>query len=100
MEGFQDDENLKKDTNPVEGSDLGEEKLDKASVEKLDEDIERLLEFLDGYGELWDGLGVKLQEQWYDAEMEARVGKDRQVAKDHLEGFIGILEKIKKEKNI
>lgn len=64
------------------------------TFENVDSAIEDLLEKLDSYAELWDGH-PELQEQWYWAEMEARVSKDREAAKVHLEEFIEILRGLK-----
>ena len=64
------------------------------TFENVDSIIEGLLEELDGYAELLDGH-PELQEQWYWAEMEARVSKDREAAKVHLEEFLKILKAIK-----
>ena len=66
--------------------------------ENIDSAIEKLLETLESYAELYNELGPILQDLWYDVEMEAKVGKDRQIAKVHLEEFLGVLEKIKIEK--
>ncbi len=66
--------------------------------ENIDSAIEKLLETLESYGELYDGLSPELQDWWYDVENEARAGKDRQAAKAHLEEFLGVLERIKTEK--
>lgn len=67
------------------------------TIEELDADIEKLLDKLEEYGELYNDLSEGLQDRWYDAEMEAKVGKDRKTAKKHLEEFIAVLEKIKSE---
>ena len=61
--------------------------------EEIDAEIEKLLQTLDEYGDLYNKLSLELQDQWYDAEMEAKVGKDRGAAKTHLEKFLGILAK-------
>ena len=62
--------------------------------ESVDSAIEGLLEKLDSYEELWDEH-LELQEQWYWAAMEARVGQDREAAKVHLEEFLKVLEGVK-----
>lgn len=64
------------------------------SLENIDAVIDGLIEELDSYAGLWDEH-PELHDQWYWAEMEARVGKDRQAAKKHLEEFLKILEGIK-----
>ena len=60
--------------------------------ESIDSVIERLLDKLETYTELYSEISLELQGQWYDAEMEARAGKDREAAKTHLEEFLNILE--------
>lgn len=60
--------------------------------EEIEADIIELLEKLNGYWELYDQLSPDLQERWYWTEQEGRIAKDRQTAKDHLEGFIKFLE--------
>lgn len=64
------------------------------TFENVDSVIDGLLEELDGYAELWDEH-PELQEQWYWAEMEARVSKDREAAKVHLEEFLEVLKSVK-----
>ena len=60
-------------------------------MSNIESAIENLLEALEGFSKSWKGLSPELQEQWYLAEMEARVGKDREAAKTHLEAFIRTL---------
>ena len=59
--------------------------------EQIETAIEKLLETLHDYSEHYDKF-PDLQEEWYNAEMEAEVGADREMAKTHLEHFIKILE--------
>jgi len=64
------------------------------SPENIDAEIERFLETLDSYiSRLWESH-PELQEEWYWVEMEARVGLDRQTAKEKLETFIGKLQNL------
>ena len=67
------------------------------SPENIDAEIEKLLDVLNGYGELFDKLSKEKQEEWYWTEMEGKVGKDRKVAKEQLKEFISFLEKKKRE---
>ena len=67
------------------------------SPENIETEIARLLENLDDYdGEFFKKLSPELQDAWYDAEMEAEVGKDRVKAKEELEKFLKFLEEQKK----
>ena len=68
--------------------------------ENVELEIEGLLETLyNNYAEIYDELGPELQSRWYDIEMEAGVGQDRENAKTQLEEFLKVLEdKNKKEK--
>ncbi|MGC9610849.1 MAG: hypothetical protein ABSE68_01355 [Minisyncoccia bacterium] len=65
--------------------------------ENVEAGIERLLDVLHGYAELFDE-NPDIQEEWYDVEMEAEVAKDRETAKAHLEEFIRKLEEKKEER--
>ncbi len=67
--------------------------------ENFDLLIDRLLDKLAEYGDLYDEVSPELQEQWYLTEMEARVGKDREAAKAKLEEFLETIE-IEKQKKI
>jgi hypothetical protein len=62
--------------------------------ENIDSLIEKLLAKLDDYNELYD----EFEEEWYSAEMEARVGKDREAAKAGLEKLLEILEAEKQKR--
>lgn len=64
-------------------------------LEAIDSEIEKLLDVLGDYAELYDQL-PELQEEWYWADMEARVSIDRIAAKTRLEEFIKKLETKKK----
>ena len=70
------------------------EKTIESTPEELELSIEALLGALDEeFGESYNNLSQELQDRWYDAEMEAKVGKDRLAAKNHLEQFIDILRR-------
>ena len=74
------------------------EKLPEKKIELTPEEIELSIEALlaaldEKFGESYNDLSPELQDRWYDAEMEAKVGKDRVAAKNHLEQFIDILRK-------
>ncbi len=60
-------------------------------IERIDAEIEGLLQELDDYSDLYDKL-PELQDQWYEVEMEAKVAKDRAAAKAHLEEFVSLLK--------
>lgn len=62
------------------------------SPEQIETEISKLLEDLDGYSEFFDGLSEELQEAWYYAEMEAKVGKNREQAKEEIERFLKVLK--------
>lgn len=62
------------------------------SPEEIEREIESLLEKLEGCNQFYAGLDQDWQDKWYDAEMEAKVAKDRSAAKTHLEEFIHALE--------
>ncbi len=66
--------------------------------EDVEAGIERLLDVLHGYAELFDEY-PEIQEEWYYVEMEAEVAKNRETAKVHLEEFIKKLEEKKKGGN-
>lgn len=67
------------------------------NVENIEQEIEKLLGELYGFAEKYENLETELQSEWYDVEMEAEVGKDREKAKVNLQEFIvklkGVLEK-------
>jgi|GEM_PF-1381963 len=74
------------------------EKFPEKTIESTPEEVELSIEALLGaldeeFGESYNDLSPELQDRWYDAEMEAKVGKDRLAAKTHLEQFIDILRK-------
>ena len=67
------------------------------SPENIEKEIIKLLENLNNYdGEFFSNLSPESQDDWYDAEMEAEVGKDRVKAKEKLEKFLKFLEEQKK----
>lgn len=57
-------------------------------IEKIDAEIEKLLENLRSFYEKWDEMNPELQEEFYWVEMEGGVGKDREAARKKLEEFI------------
>ena len=61
------------------------------NLEAIDLQIDRLLENLGDYAELYD-QSPELQDEWHWTEMEARVSIDRAAAKARLEEFIKKLE--------
>lgn len=67
--------------------------------ENIEGQIEQLLEELENYAldqfseEIRDGL----HEEWYSAEMEARVSKNRDQALEHLRRFVDKLSKTPKK---
>lgn len=63
-------------------------------LENIESEIEKLLEVLESFD--FNEFNEQVQEQWYYIEMEAKVAKDREAAKAHLEEFIAVLENIKK----
>jgi len=67
--------------------------------ENIDLLIEQLLEKLAEYGDLYDEVTPELRDQWYLADMQATVGKDREAAKAKLEEFLEIIE-VEKQKKI
>jgi hypothetical protein len=70
------------------------EKTIESTPEEIELSIEAFLGVLDEkFGEFYNDLSPELQDRWYDAEMEAKVGKDRLAAKNHLEQFIDILRR-------
>ncbi|MDP3999797.1 MAG: hypothetical protein Q8P76_04405 [bacterium] len=66
------------------------------SPENLESEIEKLLEQMETFADLYTELSPEDQDAWYDAEMEAKVGKDRAAAKEHLQKFLDYLKKQKK----
>ena len=67
--------------------------------EQIEADIESSLRSLyENYAEFYDEMGEELQGRWYDAEMEAKVGKDRELGFKHLQEFIWALDDWKDKK--
>lgn len=62
--------------------------------EEIESDIEKSLQQLRSYDEIFDKLDKEMQERWYGVEMGAEVEKDRKGARAKLEIF---LEKLKPE---
>ena len=65
--------------------------LTPAEIKEIETDIEKLLERLDEYN--YNSFSPKIQDEWYEVEQEATLGKDRELAKAKLERFINTLEK-------
>lgn len=69
------------------------------SPENLESEIERLLGELENYA--LDQFPVEVQDElandWYDAEMMARVGADREAALTGLQQFVSKLERTPKK---
>ena len=68
------------------------------SPENIESQIEELLSELDKYAldQFPEEIRDQLADEWYGAEMEARVGKDREGACGRLREFIEKLEKTPK----
>ncbi|MDP2695822.1 MAG: hypothetical protein Q8O87_01055 [bacterium] len=63
------------------------------SSEKIEKQIEALLEALSGFGqETHDELTPEMQEDWYFIEAEARSGQDRAQAEGRLREFVEYLQ--------
>ncbi|MDP1706876.1 MAG: hypothetical protein Q8L36_03605 [bacterium] len=52
----------------------------------IESKIENLLERLDSLP--FDQMPTEIQGEWYEVEMEARVGQDRETAAEHLNQFV------------
>jgi len=74
------------------------ENLERENLENIESEIEKLLSELYGFAEQYENLEPELQNEWYDAEMEAEVGKDREKAKTNLEQFVAKLKEATKIK--
>ncbi len=63
------------------------------SPEIIESQIEALLSELDNHAleQFPEEVREQLTDEWYTAEMEARVGKDRNQALEHLSLFVGKL---------
>lgn len=68
-----------------ENSDVTPEK-----IKEIDATIGDLLENL--YEHDYDSLSPEIQDEWYWVEEEAKVGKDRELAKAVLEKFLNVLQ--------
>jgi hypothetical protein len=67
---------------------LGERK--ELAPEELEESIEKLLGDLDQYDP--EGCGPERQDEWYWTVQEARVGKDRELARAKLKRLLRALQ--------
>lgn len=69
------------------------------SPEDIENQIEELLNELDNYAldQFPEEVQDQLADEWYDAEMEARVGKDRDQALEHLRQFVDKLKETPKK---
>jgi len=65
------------------------------SPENIENQIEQLLSELDNYAldQFPEEAQDQLSEEWYDAEMEAKVAKNREQALEHLRQFVNKLSK-------
>ncbi|HEY4475643.1 MAG TPA: hypothetical protein VJB92_02900 [Candidatus Paceibacterota bacterium] len=66
--------------------------------ENFDQKIETLLSEMDGLRWLYNELNEDEQSMWYDVEMEAECGKNREYACGQLEKFMDFLEKEAKKR--
>ncbi len=69
-----------------------EQSFRESNAENMNTVIRRLIETLSSYDDLYAGSSQELKDEWYDIEMEAEVGGDREAAKGKLEKFIAKLE--------
>ena len=69
------------------------------SPENVEARIERFLNELDNYAldQFPEDIQDWLADEWYDAEMEAQVGKDREQAVERLNQFVEKLSKLPKK---
>ena len=69
------------------------------SPESIEAEIERLLGELATYAldQFPEEAQDQLAEEWYDAEMEAKVGADREHALEYLRQFVNKLESAPKK---
>jgi hypothetical protein len=67
--------------------------------ENIESKIEQLLNKLDDYAlaQFPEGIQDQLADEWYAAEMEARVSADRDAALTHLSQFIEKLQNTEKK---
>ncbi len=70
------------------------------SPENIEGQIEQLLEEFDNYAldQFPEEIQAQLARDWYDAEMEARVGENREQALEHLRRFVDKLVRTPKKK--
>lgn len=64
--------------------------LTPAEIKEIDATIEKLLERLYKYD--YNDLDSETQDEWYQVDQEAMVGKDRELAKAVLERFLKVLQ--------
>jgi len=69
------------------------------SPENVEARIERFLNELDNYAldQFPEDIQDRLAYEWYDAEMKAQVGKDREQAVERLNQFVEKLSKLPKK---
>ena len=70
-----------------------------SNIENVESQMEQLLSKLDNYAldQFPEEIQDELADEWYDAEMEARVGKNRGQALEHLSQFVNKLAKAPKK---
>ncbi|MDP2705653.1 MAG: hypothetical protein Q8O49_00380 [bacterium] len=61
----------------------------------IESQIENLLERLDSLS--YDQMPAGIQDEWYEVEMEAQVGQDRETAAEHLNQFVEKISQIPKK---
>ena len=59
-------------------------------AEKIEKSIDKLVKDLDKFNT--KDYDLEIQDEWYWAELEAQVGKDRELAKANLERLLDTLE--------
>ena len=69
------------------------------SPEDIESQIEQLLSELDNYApdQFPEEIQDRIADEWYGAEMEAKVAKDRDQALEHLRQFVDKLSKTPKK---
>ena len=94
-------ESEKKITTPEEATQMTEQRrkdfglgeargLTPEATKELEGSIKELLATLDQYD--FDSFSPEKQDEWYLVEQEARVGKDRELARANLQRFLKTLE--------
>lgn len=69
------------------------------NIENVESQINQLLEELNNYAinQFPEEIQNQLADDWYDAEMEAKISKDRSQALEHLRQFVDKLARIPKK---